>query len=75
MASYDRIERVTHTVEFHIPDRGYGACWTDVLQVFNRIRSELVQAGELAPDQEPSADRIRVFAGDEVIIVSYQPRI
>jgi hypothetical protein len=73
MATYERREVHTVTVEFRVPaQRPYGACWPEVLKAVDAAIRDLRDAGVIAEDAVPPDDQIRIHARDEEIVVTYE---
>lgn len=72
MATYDRRVVVTRRVEFAVPTNTHGAAWAEVMKAIHAARHELVTAGKVAEDAEPSDDQIRLLTDDEAVIVAIE---
>lgn len=75
MADYSRRERTVTTVEYLVPTREpWGACWVEVMKAIHAATAELRELGRLGPTEEPADDMIRLHAGDEDIVVTFDRR-
>lgn len=73
MATYSRREIHTTRVEFPVPaGKPYGACWVEIYKAVSAAIQEMRYAGELAADEEPSDEAIRIRPDDDEVIVSYE---
>jgi hypothetical protein len=65
-----RKEFTTRRIEWWVPcHHRDGAYWTDFMKAIHRATNELVEAGELAPGEEPATDQLTVHPHDEHVIV------
>lgn len=73
MIDFDREEETVTTVKFVIPESpGFGICWSDVWKVIRIAHQELWDSGRFPQGQDVPDDVIRLQAGDDSIVVSYQ---
>lgn len=73
MATWSRRERTIRYVEWVVPaDLAWGACWNQVSNALDKALDEYrrhnhLTARDLVPD-----DAIRVFPGDEEIVIRFE---
>jgi hypothetical protein len=73
MATYDRRETTTRTVEFIVPaEHPYGACWVEVYKAVSAARQELVAAGRIKQGDDAPDDMIRILPGDSDVVVQFE---
>lgn len=62
----------TKTFEWHVPVNGpWGATWTDIGKTIAAAEAHYRKTAEVLPDQSVPDSVIRIFPGDENLIVRY----
>ena len=72
MADFSVREYITRTVEFSVPCHGtWGACWAEIDKAFTAALARYRWAHDLPDDTKAMDDWLRVFPGDDEILIRF----
>lgn len=73
MADWVRTEHPSRRIEYRVPCHGlWGAASTEVQKALTAAASEYRQAYQLSRDAPLSDDALRVFPGDDEVIIRFE---